>query len=1180
VLTIGQSYLISTTVNGVFLEKQTLQEISRWMQLLFLIIAARGLLTWVNELSANAVALRVKTDLRERLFTQIIALGPSYSQTERTGELTNAAVEGIEALDAYFSQYLPQLVISTLVPLTILFIVFPIDPISGIILLLTAPLIPFFMYLIGRDAKVATKRQYETMNRLSAHFLDSLQGLTTLKLFGQAKAQIQNIAKVTNEFRVITLKVLQITFLSAFALELLATLSTALIAVEVGLRLLYRQMEFREALFLLILAPEFYLPLRMLGQRFHAGLAGTTAAKRIFNILDLPVNNVRRNEDQDSIRYLPTTSSTPFETLELSNVSYTYPGESSPILENITFSIREGKHIALVGRSGSGKTTLSNILLRFLQPTSGDIFIKGKPINKIPFIEWNKIITRVAQNPYLFHDTIAANIRLGKPEASEEEMISAARVARLEEFIESLPQKYQSVIGEGGARLSSGQAQRLSLARAFLKNTPILILDEPTSSLDPETEAILEESTHQLMRGHTLITIAHRLNTVFMADQIIVLNEGRLIEAGSHHELVSLKGEYARMVHAYGDTKFEIYDTKSITTSEHKPSPIVITRPNAISSEPNTNKRKFPIFLSLLSFLKGSWGWIALSVLFGSLTIGTSIALMGSSSWLISSAALHPSIAVLEVAIVGVRFFGIARAVFRYLERLVSHNVTFQLLNRLRIWFFEKLEPLAPARLMEYRSGDLLARIIGDINMLENFYIRVVAPPITAIIVALATSFFLAIYDPKLAVLLLGFFFILGVILPILAQRMSQQPGRNIIFLHSELNQQMVDGIQGLADILAFGRGPDRVAQISTTGKKFANSQRRMAQISSLLSGFSTFITNLALWLILLITIPQITAGQVSGVLLASLALLSLASFEAVTPLPLAAQMWSSSREAAKRLFEIVDAKPAVTDFLESETEPRISAPSDLQAMNKKLEMLDLSFTYPGSNSPALQKINFSLSKGQSVALVGPSGAGKSTLANLLLRFWDYSSGEIRLDGRSLKTFLPDDIRGRISYISQNTYFFNTSIYENLRMARRGATKEEIERAARQSQVHEYIVSLPKSYDTIIGEHGSRLSGGERQRLAIARAILKNTPILILDEPTANLDALTEKLVLETLIDLMQEKMSLLITHRLISLEKMTEILVMDRGRIVERGSQFELLNHHGLYRHLSELQNRILIET
>src|SRR5512142_953244 len=288
-LTIGQSYALSSTISNVFLNKQTLASVWPWMELLAGIVLGRAALAWVNEVAANAVAVRIKTDLREKLFAHILALGPAYTRGERTGDLTAAAVDGIEALDAYFSQYLPQLVISTLVPVSILILVFPLDPLSGIVLLVTAPLIPFFMYMIGRGAEAVTKQQYETLSRLSAHFLDSLQGLTTLKLFGQSKAQTRNIAKVSDQYRDTTLKVLQVTFISALALELLATISTAIIAVEVGLRLLYGQMQFQEALFLLILAPEFYLPLRMLGLRFHAGMAGTSAGRRIFQILDTPI---------------------------------------------------------------------------------------------------------------------------------------------------------------------------------------------------------------------------------------------------------------------------------------------------------------------------------------------------------------------------------------------------------------------------------------------------------------------------------------------------------------------------------------------------------------------------------------------------------------------------------------------------------------------------------------------------------------------------------------------------------------------------------------------------------------------------------------------------------------------------------------------------------------------------
>jgi ATP-binding cassette subfamily C protein CydD len=502
-LTIWQAWLLSSTVNGVFLEGLLREQVMDWLWLLLVIIAGRAALAWVNEVSANAVAVRVKTDLRERLFAHIQALGPAYTRGERTGELTTAAVEGIEALDAYFSQYLPQLVITALVPISILVFVFPFDLLSGIILLITAPLIPFFMILIGKGAEIVTNRQYETLSRLSAHFLDSLQGLTTLKIFGQSKAHAKSIARVSEQFRDRTMAVLRITFLSALVLELLTTLSTAVIAVEIGLRLLYARMEFREAFFLLILAPEFYLPLRMLGLRFHAGMAGTSAAKRIFEILEARVQRVEISDQN-----LPETQER-FSGLELSDLSFTYPDESNPALQNINLQIEAGQHIALVGPSGAGKSTLVNLLLGFIEPTGGDITITRKSFNANTAKDTNNAnnlfknsrhslhscleIAWVPQKPYLFHDTIAANIRLGKPEATDEQVITAARAAHLHEFIASLPEEYETIIGEGGARLSGGQAQRLALARAFLKDAPILILDEPTSSLDPETESLLEE---------------------------------------------------------------------------------------------------------------------------------------------------------------------------------------------------------------------------------------------------------------------------------------------------------------------------------------------------------------------------------------------------------------------------------------------------------------------------------------------------------------------------------------------------------------------------------------------------------------------------------------------------------------------------------------------------------------
>jgi len=1163
-LTIGQAAGLSRIVDEVFLGGGLLSDVAGLLLLLLVIVFCRALLAWVSEVSANAVAVRIKSDLRQRLFDKILSLGPAYTRGERTGELVNTAVEGVEMLDAYFSQYLPQLIIAALVPLSILIVVFPRDPLSGLVLLLTAPLIPVFMYLIGKTAEVLTKRQWDTLSRLSAHFLDSLQGLTTLKELGRSKDHANSIAEASNRFRDGTLSVLRVTFLSALVLELVATVSTAVVAVEVGLRLLYGHLAFQHAFFLLLLAPEFYIPLRMLGLRFHAGMSGTTAARQIFAILEIKEERMESSQ--------PVRTDTPlFSTLSISALSYTYPGATVPALQDISLEIHAGEHIALVGMSGAGKSTLAALLLRFIRPSSGQININHDPLTVFSLESWRSMVAWVPQNPYLFHDTIAANLRLARPDATDEQLASAARAAYLDQFVRSLPQGFETVIGEEGARLSGGQSQRLALARAFLKNAPILILDEPTSSLDPEHEMLVESAMHILMRGRTVITIAHRLNTVYQADRIFVLEQGHLVEEGIHRELLARGGIYSRLVGAAGQTvaiPAKLQEYKEIKGLESSSLP-----GSESGRQDSTVKRQVPVAFRLLQFLNGSWGWVALSVLLGALTVGCNVGLMGTAAFLVSAAALHPELGALQIAIVGVRFFGIVRGVFRYVERLTSHNVTFRLLARLRLWFYRALEPLAPARLMEYRAGDILSRIVADVEMLENFYVRVVAPPLVATVIAAGMMIFFGRYDLHLAWVYLAFTLILGMVVPLLSWTFSRRTGTDLVSRRAALQARLVDGIQGLADLLVFGRGSDYSESLVADGSSYGQTQRHLASLTGFSNVLTTLLVNLGMLAVLALAIPLVTTGRVSGVMLAVLTLSALAGFEAVMPLPLAGQMLSSSLQSARRLFEVVDAEPMVPES----PSVRSDSLSGLPITNHELRITNLAFSYPGQSQPALQDMTFQLAPGKRIAIVGPSGAGKSTLANLLLRFWDYSQGRILLDGRDFHEFAQEDVRRLVSFISQRTYFFNDTIRQNLLLARPTATETEVQNAAQRAQIHEFIAGLPQGYETIIGERGFRLSGGERQRLAIARALLKNAPIFLLDEPTANLDPLTERLILDMLFSLTRDRSLLLITHRLVRLEHMDEILVLDHGRIIESGAHAGLLAAGGLYRRLWDMQNRIL---
>ena len=548
-----QANCLSEIINEVFLNHKNLSEVFPLLWSLLAIIFARTVIFYFAEITSSTIAIKVKSGLRENLIRKIEQLGPQYTRQKLSSNLISAALKGVETLDAYYSQYLPQIILAALIPLTFLIFVFPIDLLSGLILLLTAPLIPFFMFLIGKNSEKLTGRQWGALKRLSNHFYDTLKGLTTLKSLNQSLKQKETIQEIDGEYFSATMGVLRITFLSALALELLSTLSTAIVAVQIGLRLLHGGIPFEEAFFILIIAPEFYLPLRNLGLRFHAGMSGVSASRDIFVILDHPLPSgpfVKNKSSNSQISDLANILSKDF-TITFREVKYKYGSRNENALNGVNFELQKDSLTALVGPNGAGKSTTADLLMRFIEPFSGEILLNGIPLHNFPVSEWQKFITWVPQRPYLFQGTILENLRLANPVAQENEIFDAAQKANLHEFVNNLPKGFETLIGENGMNLSGGQAKRLALARAFLKNAPLLIMDEPTAHLDPQQENLLREATERICRTRTGLIIAHRISTIHNADCILVLDRGRIVQNGIHNKLIQEPGLYQSFAQAY-----------------------------------------------------------------------------------------------------------------------------------------------------------------------------------------------------------------------------------------------------------------------------------------------------------------------------------------------------------------------------------------------------------------------------------------------------------------------------------------------------------------------------------------------------------------------------------------------------------------------------------------------------
>ncbi len=553
--------------------------------------------------------------------------------------------------------------------------------------------------------------------------------------------------------------------------------------------------------------------------------------------------------------------------------------------------------------------------------------------------------------------------------------------------------------------------------------------------------------------------------------------------------------------------------------------------------------------------------WIGLSILLGTLTIGSSIGLMMASAFIISMAALHPSIAELQVAIVGVRFFGMSRGVFRYLERLISHETTFRLLSHFRVRFYQALEPLIPAQLWHLRSAELLQRIIADIHSLENFFVRVMAPPAISALTAIIMAGLLYSFAPHFALIFLIFYGLAATAIPYLSIQLTRGMGSKITLLKNALNSAVLDQLNGLADLLVNQQLKSQQAKIEHINRQLSKLQQHMSTIEALHQGFVTLLMFGAIVVTLTTGIQMVQEGLLNGVYLAVLVLGIMAAFEGVFPLPQMAQILEQNSAAGQRLFEIIEHPVAFKDPAQPLPFPK-QQPIHLKTRN-------LEFTYPGATAPALYNVNLDIPYGSKMAVVGPSGSGKSTLAQLFIRLYDYPKGHILLNEMELKHFKQSDIREHLSYASQSFHLFTGTIAENLRMIKPGHPEALYLEILRLVELHTLTTDPGELLNYWIGEHGKRLSGGQAQRLALAQVLLKNSPIFILDEVTANLDVETEQKILTNIFNHFQDRTIINITHRLSNMEVYEQIVVLKDGQLVGKGTHQQLLKENAIYRHM-----------
>jgi thiol reductant ABC exporter CydC subunit len=1144
------------------------------------IMLLRGGLEYWRVAIAHETAARVQLHLRARMFDQIMSLGPAFFGVTRTGDALISMVEGVEQLEVYFGEYLPQLFVAALTPLVVFALLAWLDlPLAALLLVFAWLTMVMPTVFHAMDASASMRRR-DAYHGFAAEFLDAIQGLATLKAFGQSGARGRQLAQRAHDVFTSTLWVLATNSLTRGITDLGITVGAAVTLAVGAYRVVDGTTSIEVLLMVLLAGVETFRPQRDLRTLLHNGMVGLSAAQSIFALLE--AKPIVTFTDTAAAKAPSADIGVRFE-----DVSFAYPGGRASAHTNLDFNIPTGERVGFVGPSGAGKSTIVKLLMRFYDPQAGAVYIGGQDLRNLDERALHAQVAVVSQDTYLFHGTVEENLRFGKPDATADELRSAARLANAESFIDALPSGYRTVIGERGIRLSGGQRQRIAIARALLRDSPILVLDEALSAVDAENEAVIQQALDRLMVGRTTLVFAHRLSSVIGCDRILVLNDGQVVESGTHSELMASGPRYQALMSSQvdgavaPDDELEVpvapapapeVEIESVSGVRSAAVPELAVQVSAEPTEVETDIIRADglswvgVLRELMLLAVPYKGKLTLTIILGitrvlafiGVGLASAMVVMGVragedfDSWLITLAVLAP-----------------LAAVTHWLESWVAHDMAFRMLAQMRIALYDKLDRLAPAYLARRRSGDLVAMATHDVELVEYFFAHTMAPAFVAVLVPGMVLGWLGSQSIWLCVALAPFLALVA-LSPLAFRSRVDDLGSRARESLAELNAHVVDSIQGLHEIVAFEQVDDRRNAFLNAARRHLAIRMPFLNHLNIQQAAMEAATGLGALAVVSVGAVLSTEGALDAAVLPLLTLLALAAFLPVSEIAHVGRQLADTLGATRRIYsvqrevELVQDGPGVTQ-------------DDSSTVSKgpAIRFKSVSFAYPGQAQNAMDDVTLDIPRGSTTALVGPSGAGKTTVAHLCLRFWDPASGLIEMDGHDLRDYPLDTLRSRVALVSQDTYLFNGTMESNIRMARPDASEAALALALAQSSLTEFVASLPDGLATEVGERGMRLSGGQRQRVAIARAFLKDAPILILDEATSHLDAVSEAAVRDALESLMSNRTTLVIAHRLSTVRNADQVVVLDAGGVAEVGSHDALVNAGGMYQRLVGHQRR-----